>query len=310
MEYKIGQQVRIVKPLGERNGNGKGNYYHGGDIQQMPLGTKAKIGRIKGINEILLECDDRKKEWYVHPDEIKLDGEAARLEQEQQAKFAACLESKLLEALPEEQTEEETQEESPQEEPQIVEKPILEEPRQGVYKDTLGWFGRAKYFFGIYDRKAKKQYETALSESKRQYDESKRLYDLLTRIEKKPRKKTDPRKFNPSFNVREEFAVWIRQQFPDLREYAESNIRYKELEQREKEVLDAAIQACNHGKKTTNTCVQGYFANHKMYLERGIVTPQKIEEIVNLIETLSPSLCPQGHLHYGTRYVEGGKPNA
>ena len=73
-------------------------------------------------------------------------------------------------------------------------------------------------------------------------------------VEEKDRKRIKP--FEPKFNVREEFSVWIRDQFPELKKYASRKKgSYVKLERRKKEVYAAAVLACNHGIKTTqNLC--------------------------------------------------------
>ena len=179
MKYKVGQEVVIKRNLGAKNGREKKDYYHGGDVRWVPLGTKGVVERIDSDERVKIQILDSNRNplhnyfLYVNPDEIGL---TERQEQDQR-ELGARLESVLL-----------------SEEPSV-------ETQEGV---------------GL-------------------------------------------RRFEPKFNVREEFAVWVREQFPELIEYAQSGERYVALEERRKEVMKGAKMAYEHAIRTTENCARASF---------------------------------------------------
>src|SRR3990167_8604834 len=87
-----------------------------------------------------------------------------------------------------------------------------------------------------------------------------KLKNLLEGDEPEEKVETEENGFNPKFNVREEFAVWIRQQFPKLKKHAKKGLVYPELDARAEEVYQAALGAVNHGVTSTKDC-----ANSRLY---------------------------------------------
>jgi hypothetical protein len=69
MKFKVGQEVEIIRNLGDRNRNSKNKYYHGGTLSEVPLETRGVINYIGGPPHIHL-CLNNGRKWNVHPDEI------------------------------------------------------------------------------------------------------------------------------------------------------------------------------------------------------------------------------------------------
>ena len=87
-------------------------------------------------------------------------------------------------------------------------------------------------------------------------EEQRRFNSLLegALLEEAPtvtRTKSEERSFNPKFNAKDEFVVWIRQEFPKIEKYARSGTQYEPLVERIDEVKNAAkivrerVQAMN-----------------------------------------------------------------
>ena len=111
--------------------------------------------------------------------------------------------------------------------------------------------------------------------------------------------------FKPKFNVREEFAVWIRQEFPQLQEYAERNQEYTELTERKAEVMESARKAYGHAIKTTDFCFRQEFRNKFDQLEWHYNTdfPRYLYDMITYIEKISANLTDEV-MHYGTMLAE------
>jgi thiol-disulfide isomerase/thioredoxin len=77
MEYEVGQEVELLQNLGPRAGRAVNRYFHGGTVGETPLLQHAKVIKIVSPEEILVKvsancgCGGCRKEWYVHPDELK-----------------------------------------------------------------------------------------------------------------------------------------------------------------------------------------------------------------------------------------------
>jgi len=143
------------------------------------------------------------------------------------------------------------------------------------------------------------------------------LQNLLSAEEPKI-EESQARTFNPKFNVREEFPVWIKEQFPEIGQYARKRKIYPELESRREEIYQAALGAVNHGVTSTNACATARLHQGWKEFERGFGksgTPKKrarsLERFVEAIKDLSLSLG--GNPHYteagtflsGTHYRSG-----
>jgi len=115
---------------------------------------------------------------------------------------------------------------------------------------------------------------------------------LSEEVPEEKRNTREKRKFKPKFNVREEFVVWMRQEFPELNDYEYRNEPYKELIQRKEEVLDGARQACEHGVRTTGGCTRGYFKDQKKTLSQWSESTftSNIRGLISNIEIISSNL--------------------
>ena len=225
MKYKVGQEVVIRRNLGQMHGYKPGEYYYGGNLEEVPLGTKATIEEIFSKEQIYVRLGNEKygnTGWYVHPSEIDhLTKEQAQAEKERQKQGNSQLEEILLNSV----------------------------------QDTKD----------------------------------------------KTRTRTKKKSFNPAFNVREEFAVWVRQEFPRLKQYAKSRKGYSALTRRKAEVMEGARMAYEHAKKTTDSCVTDAFQEKYNNLEcsDGMDFPRHLCQMVKYIEHVSANLGKSNH--YGTR---------
>ena len=218
MKFKVGQEVVIKRNLGERSGHRKNEYYHGGDLSDVPLGTKAIVDSIndkKGLDLTLKGRNNNGRSWYVHSDELATNKEYKAT----QKKLDSLLDSVLLENLV---------------------------------------------------------------------------------VEKKSRKKIKP--FEPKFNVREEFAVWMIEQFPNLKEYEKLGKKYKAIEKRRDEVYKAAKLACKHGIETTNSCVSDMFFDslNRLKTTNNLYFNESLCYLISTIECVSANLNTEEKRHYGT----------
>ena len=82
------------------------------------------------------------------------------------------------------------------------------------------------------------------------------LDELLSGEEPQESEDHNRSKFNPKFNVREEFTLWVREQFPELKEHTDQNLAYEEVETRREEIYQAALGAVNHGVASTEACAK------------------------------------------------------
>jgi len=80
------------------------------------------------------------------------------------------------------------------------------------------------------------------------------LQTLLSEGAPKAPRKSRSKKFKPKFNVREEFVLWVNDQFPELSSRVSSEKSYSELSERMKEVKEAAKKAYDHISQTTTQC--------------------------------------------------------
>lgn len=139
-----------------------------------------------------------------------------------------------------------------------------------------------------------------------------KLSELLSGEE--PEEKTDRerKEFKPKFNVREEFALWAREQFPELKEYAKKKKAYESLEARREEVYQAALGAVNHGVSSTEACATSRLRYGWDKLEKGfgeIADPKmrakSLEAFVDSLENLSISLGGNQHFTQSGRFLNG-----
>ena len=139
--------------------------------------------------------------------------------------------------------------------------------------------------------------ELAYCEEGKSKHEKKKLESLL--IAEEPVDKIKKEKsFDPKFNAREEFVVWVREEFPELM-YQKGH--YEIPSKRRREVYEAAIAACRHGIETTGACVQRTFQNNfsNLMTDGCSDLEVRIYSIVSLIECVSANLGNENR-HYGT----------
>lgn len=141
--------------------------------------------------------------------------------------------------------------------------------------------------------------------------------------EDKPVATTDVFDFHPRVNVREEFVLWVMQQFPDLKKYSTNRTIYPELETRKKHVYEAALGAVNHGVLSTEACAKARLKQGWQEFEAAFTENAKPEDrakglsaFVRSLEDLSISLGGDEHYtkcgHYltGTGYYSSERKNA
>ena len=70
VEYRVGDDVKVVKNLGERRGYGKDGYFYSGKTSRLPLNTEGEVrGVFSGGNQITVRFPSVK--WDCHPDELE-----------------------------------------------------------------------------------------------------------------------------------------------------------------------------------------------------------------------------------------------
>ncbi len=90
-----------------------------------------------------------------------------------------------------------------------------------------------------YEKEQRKEYESLLE-------------GVLADEEPVEKKSRGERKFEPKFNAKDEFVVWVRGEFPELKGYAEKKEEYPDLCRRISEVKTAMSEAWEGVKITTN----------------------------------------------------------
>ncbi|MDP3881334.1 MAG: hypothetical protein Q8Q31_00455 [Nanoarchaeota archaeon] len=113
--------------------------------------------------------------------------------------------------------------------------------------------------------------------------------------------------FNPIFNVREEFPLWVQEQFKHLTKHAKRKMAYEELEKRRDEVYQAALGVVKHGLMSTDACATARLREGWEDFERGFGEQSNpagragsLEKFVEAIKDLSVSLGGNSH------YTEAG----
>lgn len=235
MKYKIGQEVVIRRALGEKGGNSRGEYYHGGNLRIVPLGAKGTIKTVNNSETLYLKLDNPRQGdegyWHVHPEEIGLSKEEEKQDEQRLRRKQSVLERTLVTKEP------------------------IDRPRT--------------------------------NESSTDYD--------------------------PKFNPREEFVLWMESQFPGItRSYVPL---MKKILARKQEVYAAARLACQHGIRTAESCVQETFReilSDLKHSNRVSKVSQKsydkdfcryLHDLVALSKQVSGNLVSRNHWHYGTHKV-------
>ena len=102
-------------------------------------------------------------------------------------------------------------------------------------------------------------------------------------------KKTAQKEFAPKFNVREEYAIWIREQFPELKTHWARGTDYSALKKRKDEVMDGAKLAYEHALKTTTGCTRSDFRDSYIEISEGNLS-RNLGNFVELIERVARNL--------------------
>ena len=111
------------------------------------------------------------------------------------------------------------------------------------------------------------------------------LEDVLSdepSISEKEEPSTERKEFKPKFNAREEFAIWVRQEFPNI----------DDISERKEEVLKGARMAYDHAMRTIDGgCIQISFKdryNSLNYNNEDLA--YNLNNFVKLIEKVSSNL--------------------
>lgn len=243
---------------------GKNGFDHGYDLKKIPLGSKGQIVDVSSTKYYTVKI--RGVTYIIHGDEMKRDvDEEEKIEKE----YNNRLEKSLISDDPLENEETEN-----------IEREVdTSQAPRGLLSKISKCFGFLKH---------------VVPES------------VLTRAEKYfgVEKKVSRRDFNPKYNAREEFVLWVREQFPDIGRYSEKNQKYPELEERIEEVYQAALAACRHGTNTAKSCIGENFRNYSYYLQshrRDSEFKGYIITLLKYIEGLSPNFRSIDSLDYGTQ---------
>jgi len=384
--FRKNQEVIVRKNLGEKNGRDADNYFYGGDVEEVPLNTKARIEGDTEVGGVRIVFDDPKYgvngSWAVHPDEIELVGQEENkleigLEQGQRVTLMRALGREGGYGKEQYYHGHETYDFPVGTQGRICDecditpericvtvrghRQMYVHPKELYTAKELLVRRRLEHdkrraamekLLGVEDPEDRlaKEREAALERRKaaaqpviadllvaeEPVDVIDEMWQGMLDEEAPAEEEKDEHAFNPSFNVREEFAVWVRKEFPKIDEYQlnhedmyeeelygryiyppEQRRRmrnrkgkvYEELDARMKEVHEAAKLACAHGTKTTQECVAAQFQKLGNLVKTNYRNPEKyagtISSLVNWIETVSGNLGKQKH--YGTRVVKGRK---
>lgn len=139
-----------------------------------------------------------------------------------------------------------------------------------------------------------------------------KIDELLMGEEPEERAESGKKEFKPKFNVREEFVLWVREQFPELKQRAKRKKVYEELETRKDEVYQAALGAVNHGVTSTEACATaklryGWSAFEEGFGEHGDSRKRakSLEKFVESLEDLSISLGGNNHFTEAGKFLDG-----
>jgi len=139
------------------------------------------------------------------------------------------------------------------------------------------------------------------------------LDELLSGEEPQEREDHNRSKFNPKFNVREEFTLWVREQFPELKEHTDQNLAYEEVETRREEIYQAALGAVNHGVASTEACAKSLLRLGWQEFEKGFALngnpaerTKSFEKFTTALEKLSISLGGEKHYTEAGTFLSGG----
>ena len=127
------------------------------------------------------------------------------------------------------------------------------------------------------------------------------LLEDLPNTEIKNRTRTKKKPFKPAFNPLEEFAVWVREEFPRLEQYVRREQDYAALHKRKDEVMEGARMAYEHAMEASRGCVQSRFRYIFESLKREDYEgyfPAQLYQMVTFIEEVSANLGKE--LYYGT----------
>lgn len=296
MIFEPGQRVIIEKNLGTQDSC----YYHGEYISNIPLGTKATVDHIESENKVCLIRDGvdirgsggLNLQCWVHPDEISIsqDEKDRRLELGDRVKIVSARnENEYYAGYP-------------------------------VSKIPLGTTGVVSKAYDqrlitvrvkIANLPTGSRIDYSFLRSEIAYDENTNVHDLnpsrLTNLleTEEPiseNKGIEQKIFQPKFNVREEFAIWVRGQFPQLKEHSRTETDYPALIDRENEIMQEAQKAYAHINSTeTHGCTLTTFEQFFNKLTRGngnfIIN---LEKFVGLIESTSANLSA-AYKHHGTQ---------
>ncbi len=218
MDYEEGQDVVIRRNLGIANGREKSQYYYGGSIRKVPLGSKGVIESVSKTS-IYVKLQNG-TEWSLHPDELRTNKEHEEAEKKRQK----IIDSKLEEIL---------QVAEPKTEEEII------TDREAIKENTGN---RTEY---------QKETHTGIVSKILNYFRKSRT-EVASNA-------GNP--FKPEFNPREEYAVWLKKEFPELDTYARRGEKYIALIERKEEVLGGAKKAYRHAMDTTTDCVKRNFAD-------------------------------------------------
>jgi len=125
----------------------------------------------------------------------------------------------------------------------------------------------------------------------------------------------DDGSFDPKFNVREEFPLWIRDQFPELMMHANKKRVYEALESRKEEVFEAALGALTHGVNSTDACARSRLYGGWSAMQKGFRKgahrknrSRNLAKFVEAIEDLSISLGGDSHYTQAGKIIGGHVP--
>jgi len=278
MDFEKGQRVIVRRNLGVKRGLSKEYYYYRGTVEGVPLETQGTIMYKLKEDKIYVKFEGEDNSsvvgWYVHPDEIELVGEGEQARKKELRKGEVVI---IARNLGERNGFGEkgfyyggTISKVPLDSRATIER----YDRGGNYYTitALGgrWIVHPDEIELIDPEKEMRKLEERKEFRAREIERLLLQDESVDRIDDKwmgllkeeaPMDKISESKgkFDPKFNAKDEFIVWVREQFPDLGSHAKSGTEYPELKARVDEVKKAVEVTWKYITSNHRYCHRAYF---------------------------------------------------
>lgn len=288
--FEPGQRVIISKKLGKSVGGDSYYYHQYASSNYVPVGTIATISHVEGEYKVHLIFDGQNygqglpEGWLAHPDELLI------TEDEKDKRIEIGDRVKVIEA-----------------------RGIKEGQYRYGYSVSTIPIGTTGIILGTFrdDIRVRVDHSHSYMFSRKELTFNKELQtndlsdeglDSLLNAEEPVKDASSTQEiFEPKFNIREEFAIWIREQFPKLREYAIKKEICPQVNERKEEILDGVEKAYEHiSTSYTRSCARSSFEALYKNLRgnKNSDITLNLENFVGFIESTSPNMHA-AYRHHG-----------